>query len=222
MDQRHKEYIEYYKSRMLKYKDNSIYKNSYESEKALYEAMANASDLEEFGTRLQEGKLHIKNAIALVKDQETERAKMFREEKEFIRLQSPERILDVIDTADSESSLITMVNEIDAEVSKNISIDLFTCDFYYDFMMLENIEVYQNAEVPDEWKKEINCENPERMIEEGVKDWREQVLPNARLWDPNWNFNFELIWEERHRRLIPVPDDVIKKRIGQFKKYRGI
>jgi len=48
------------------------------------------------------------------------------------------------------------------------------------------------------------------------------VLPHARKWEPDWQFNFDLIWEERHRRLIPIPDEELKKRVRQFKTYRGL
>jgi hypothetical protein len=60
------------------------------------------------------------------------------------------------------------------------------------------------------------------MIDSGREAWVKDVLPSVRNWDPDWKFNFDLIWEERHRRLIPVPDEIVKKRIEQFKRYRGI
>lgn len=33
MDQRHQEYLDYYRVRMSKYENNPLYKNSYQSEK---------------------------------------------------------------------------------------------------------------------------------------------------------------------------------------------
>lgn len=222
MDKRREEYTAYYKSRMLKYKGNPAYKNSYESEKALYEAIANSATLEEFGEKLKSQKLNIKNAAALIKDREALRAELYESEKEFVRLEAPKRILDVIDGAGSETEIVNTVNDIETDVSKKITVDLFTDEFYGEFMTLENIEVYENAEVPDEWKHEINVEHPAEMISEGRKSWTEHILPNARQWDENWNFDFNLIWEERHRRKIPVSDELVKKRIEQFKKYRGI
>jgi len=50
----------------------------------------------------------------------------------------------------------------------------------------------------------------------------EVVVPNARRWDPHWKFNLDLIWEERHRRLMPFSDEVLKKRVEQFETYRGL
>lgn len=222
MEIRHQEYMEYYHVRMKKYENNSLYPQSYQSEKDLYEAIANSKDLEEFGRKVDEGNLAVKNAIGLVKDQETARKNLYQELKEKIRLHAPLRILDIVDTVKTDTELINSVSEVEGEVNVEITLDLFTDQIYHDLMILEEIEVYQKAEVPDEWKKEINQEHPHELIDQGHKDWRDNVFPNAQQWDPHWQYDFDLIWEERHRRLIPIPDQVLKKRIEQFKSYRGI
>lgn len=221
MDTRHKEYTEYYKSRMLKYEGNPMYENSYKTEKDLYEAIANSSSLEEFGKELNEKNLAVKNAIALVKDKETARKKHFEEIKEYIRLKAPSRILEILDSIQTETELIQKSNEIESEVSIEISVDLFTDIFYSDFPMLENIEVWQTAEVPEEWKRDLNNYITEALVQ-GRETWEKEIIPNARNWKPDWTFDFDLISEERHRRLIPVSNETTEKRIGQFKKYRGI
>lgn len=222
MEIRHQEYMEYYHVRMKKYENNSLYPHSYQSEKELYEAIANSKDLEEFGRKVEEGNLAVENAIALVKDQETARKNLYQELKEQIRLHAPLRILDVVDTVTTDTELVNSVSEIEGEVNVEITLDLCTDQIYHDLMILEEIEVYQKAEVPDEWKKEINQEHPQELIDQGRKDWMDHVLPNAQQWDPHWQYDFDLIWEERHRRLLPIPDQVLKKRIEQFKSYRGI
>jgi len=207
---------------MKKYENNSLYPHSYQSEKELYDAIANSKDLEEFGRKVEEGNLAVENAIALVKDQETARKNLYQELKEKIRLHAPLRILDVVDTVTTDTELVNSVSEIEGEVNVEITLDLFTDQIYHDLMILEEIEVYQKAEVPDEWKNEINQEYPQDLIDQGRKDWMDHVLPNAQQWDPHWQYDFDLIWEDRHRRLIPIPDQVLKKRIEQFKSYRGI
>ncbi|MDP3065491.1 MAG: hypothetical protein Q8N08_02035 [Methanobacteriaceae archaeon] len=222
MDDRHKEYLEYYQSRMKKYQNNPLYSNSYQSEKELYEAIRDSESLEDFGRKLEEENLAVKNAIALVKDQETARKKMYQDMNEDVRLRAPVRILEIVDSVESDMDLVTRVSEIETGVSKEISVDLFTDNFYYDFLILEEIEVHQTAEVPDEWKKQINQEYSEEIIASGRKEWQEIVLPQARGWDPDWNFDFNLVGEKRHRRKIPVPDEVVKKRLEQFKTYRGL
>lgn len=221
MDKRHQEYIDYYKSRMLKYKDNSMYLNSYQAEKDLYEAIVSASSLDEFGKVLKEKNLAVKNAIALTKDKETARKIHFEEIKEFIRVKAPIRILEIIDSVKTDTELIQKSNEIESEVSIEISVDLFTDIFYSDFDMLENIEVWETAEFPDEWKQDLAGWIDEAR-KEGKESWEKDVLPNSRNWNSDWTFNFDLIFEERHRRKIPVSDEIVKKRIEQFKRYRGL
>ncbi|BDZ69113.1 hypothetical protein [Methanobacterium ferruginis] len=222
MEKRHQEYMEYYQARLKKYENNPLYPHSYHSEKELYEAIANSENLDEFGRKVEDGNLAVENAIALVKDQETARKKLYQELKEEIRLHAPLRILDVIDTLKTDLELTNTVSEIEGEVSNEIALDLFTEEIYYDLLSLEEIEVFQSAEVPDEWKQEINQDYPQELITMGREDWNESVIPNAHKWDPEWQYTFDLIWEERHRRLIPIPDEVLKKRIEQFKIYRGI
>lgn len=221
MDKRHQEYCDYYKSRMLKYKDNPMYQHSFQSEKDLFEAISSVSSLDEFDKVLKEKNLAVKNAIALTKDKETARKKHFEEIKEFIRLKAPVRILEIIDSVKTDTELIQKSNEIESEVSIEISVDLFTDMFYSDFDMLENIEVWHTAEVPDEWKQDLAIWI-ENALREGKESWEKEVLPNAQNWSPGWTFNFDLIFEERHRRKIPVSDKIVKKRIEQFKRYRGL
>lgn len=222
MEKRHQEYMEYYQARFKKYEDNPLYPYSYQSEKALYDAIATSDKLDEFGRKVEEGNLAVENAIALVKDQETARKKLYQELKEEIRLHAPLRILDIIDTVKTDIELTNTVSEIEGEVSIEITLDLLTDQIYHDMMTLEEIEIFQSAEVPDEWKKEINQDYPQELINMGREDWTESVIPNAHKWDPHWQYNFDLIWEERHRRLIPIPDEVLKRRVEQFKTYRGI
>jgi hypothetical protein len=222
LEKRHQEYLEYYQARLKKYENNPLYSHSYESQNALYHAIAGSENLEEFGQKVEKEQLAIKSAIALVKDKETARKNLYQELGEEIRSHAPLRILEIVDSVKTEAELLNTVTEIEGEVNIEITLDLFTQEISYDLLMLEEIEVYQNAEVPDEWKKEINQDYPQELIDQGRKNWLEVVVPNAQRWDPHWKFNLDLIWEERHRRLIPIGDEVLKKRIRQFKTYRGL
>jgi len=220
MEERHQQYVKYYEARMKKYESSKLYARSYETENALYDAISTASDLNDFKTKFEEGNLAVKNAIALTKDKETVFKELYHKLKEFIRAQSSEEILEKIDDAKTDQDVVNIVTDIDQKNSVKISIDLFTDEFYSDFKVLEDIEVWEKAEIPDEWKAEIK-KSIQKDIANGRKQWEEDILPNNRNWDPNWNFNYDLIWEERHRRLIPFPDEIAKKRIEQHKNYRG-
>ena len=221
MDQRHAEYIDYYKARMKKYEGNPLYPNSYASEKALYDAIAGITDLEEFKTKMQQGNLHTKNAIALVKDQETAEKKHWEDLKEPIKAKGCAAVLAVIDSFNDVMTMVTETNNIRQKNSLEQSVDGFIDGFYSDFLALENIEVYEKADVPSRWRAERE-DSIREMKADGKKLFAEVTLPRAREWDPNWKWNHELVWEDRHRRVIPVPDETIRRRIPQHKNYLGV
>ncbi len=220
MDQRQADYTKYYRVRMKKYEGNPLYKNSYVTEKALYELMATATSEEEYKAKFQQGNLHTKNALALVKDQETAEKAHWESLQETIKAKGCAAILAVIDSFSDVMTMITETNNIRQKNSLEQSVDGFVDGFYSDFLVLENIEVYEKAEVPSRWKAERE-QSVREMIEEGRKLFREVTLPRAQEWDPNWKWNHDLVWEARHRRVIPVPDETIKRRIPEHKRYLG-
>lgn len=216
MEQRHQEYIDYYRTRLRKYENNSLYKNSYESEKALLDAIAACEKLEDFKAACDKDKLPFKNAVALMRDQETAWEKHYLEIKETIRAHGSREILNYLDEANDLPALIARINELRQKNSNEVSIDGFTDHFYSAFTALENVEVWERAEVPSRWKSEMK-ENIKESIKSSREVYRSETLPSARMYDPNYHFDYDLVWEDRHRRLIPVKDETIKRRLEQFK-----
>ena len=198
-----------------------MYKNSYETEKALYELMRDATSKEEYQKKFFGEKLNIKNAIALVKDREAARLKHYTEINEPIRARGSQEILDVVDSFESEAEITTEIPKLQQKNSVSVSVDGFADYFFDDFPVLESLEVARRAEVPDRWKSEQESYIKD-TIAKGIKDWQELVIPNARQWDPAWSFDYSLLEEDRHRRKIPVPDSVVKRRLEEHKEYRGI
>ncbi len=222
MEKRHEQYVEYYKSRMIKYENNPMYKNSYEAERNQYEAIKNIEKLEDFKDVIETQKTNLKCAIALTKDKETAQLKHFKEEQEIVRAKAPEMILAILDDIQNVNELNEKVSEITTKISREISIDLFVDEFFSDFRILENIEINANAKLPPgEWKEEAQKHMNEE-IKRFREKWEQRVLPENRKWQPDWDLNYDLIWEHRHRRKIPLSDEVIKKRIEEHKKYRGV
>ncbi len=220
MDPRLQAYEGYYRARVRKYEGNPLYPNALAAEKALYDALVSAKTGDEFKKKLFGENLHLKNAIALVRDQETARLKYYEEIKETIRANGPRMILAELDSIEDVTQLTTRVNELHNKNSVEISVDELLDEFYSDFTALENIEVYEKAEVPARWEAEF-CAAAKEMREAEKKDWRESVAPNARNWDPNWKINYDKLWEERHRRRIPIPDESLKRRIAEHKLATG-
>ena len=132
MEKRHQEYLEYYQARLKKYENNPLYSHSYESQNALYQAIAGSENLEEFGQKVEKEQLAIKSAIALVKDKETARKNLYQELGEEIRSHAPLRILEIVDSVKTEAELLNTVTEIEGEVNIEITLDLFTQEISYD------------------------------------------------------------------------------------------
>ena len=205
---------------MKRWQGSDIYTNSYRSEKALYDLVASCKSMEELQTRAEEVRsLSLQNAIALVKDQETFRKKVYDDCKEFIRAKGPAAILEKTDAVQSDMELVETVNRVLQQNSIEITVDQLVNFFYSDFVPMENIEVYQQANVPGEWRK--RCDEYARdTMESGKKIWQENQLPEARKWQEGWTLDYALLHEERHRRLIPVNDEELEKKIILHKKYK--
>ncbi len=217
MDKILEDYKAYYNARMKRFEGNPMYKNSYASEKAIYEAIAGCKELSEFKDRL--GNLNIKNAVALIKDQAKARKENFLKMKEVIRAKCPIEILaNINEDPDNINDVIEFVNEVNQKNIVDISIDGFTDIFYDNFKLLEDLQVYEEADVPSKWKstRQQSIERDESAVKKSYK----MNEDSARQWKEGWTFVYEPIGEHRHRRKIPLPSESIKKRIEQTKKIR--
>ncbi len=220
MDTLFNDYILYYKARMKRWENSNTYPHSYESEKAIYELVASCSSMEDLQNKADQFRaLTVQNAIALVKDQEIFRKQVYEDCKEFIRAKGPAAVLEKIEEMRSDMELVEMVNRVHQKNSIEITVDQLVSFFYSDFVAMENIEVYQQASIPEEWKKESEGYAQDAM-ESGKKLWQETQLPEARNWQPGWTLNYDLLQEERHRRLIPINDIELEKKIALHKKYK--
>lgn len=216
MDQLLADYKAYYKTRMDRYENDPLFPHSFASEKALYQAMESCSELIEFKEKI--GDLNIKNAIALVKDQETARLNHFTDLKETKRALGPQRILEKIDSAKDENEVVTIATEMEQKASIAITIDGFMDAIWSDFIpLLENLDVMQRAEIPQ--KYEGDRQRDVNEIKGKIAEKWTDLQQSARQWEPNWTLNFDVIWEHRHRKKIPLNDDVLTQRIQELKNY---
>lgn len=225
MGKRLDQYIAYYKASMQKYEGDEDYKNSYLSNKALYEAISSCDSMEEFKEKVEKGKLHIKNAIALIKDKEKLYYKHYVRIKENIRAKKSREILEEIEKREfnTDMELVRFISEIEQKYSRLIAIDEFGIELFIgDLAKLETLDVHESAEVDEEFKAETS-KYVQKEIEEAKQDYKNQILPDYRVWDNTWQMDYNAIKEEeRHRRKLSIPDEVLKKRIQQHKHYRGI
>ncbi len=205
------DYKAYYLLRMQRYEGNPDYPNSYRSEKAIYDAIASCKTLEEFKDKL--GNLNEKNASALVIDEYTIRLKYYEEIKEPIRAEGCKRIIEKAKGISNVTELITMINEEENKTSLAITAD--NINPFNDPGYLERMEVWAAADVPEKYKSRYL-----QYAEEEKKNLRNaysEMEKNLCNWQPGWKFDFSRIHEERHRRLIPLPDDVVNEQIQTTK-----
>ena len=213
MDNLLEEYKAYYALRAERFANNPNYKFSYEAEKNLSNAMQSCSTLEEFKSKM--GNLNELCAIALVKDESIIEKDFYEKHQEIIRKLAPEKILAEADNFDNVMDLISMVTEKINKNSIEISMDEANRQLMYDWDFLDNIEIYENAVVPDKYKQsmlDIAQEDREAAIK-NVKDLED----NNQSWETGWRLNPDIILEHRHRRLLPYKDEHIKEQLAKYK-----
>ncbi|MFH2095985.1 MAG: hypothetical protein ABIJ16_09790 [Bacteroidota bacterium] len=209
------EYKEYYATRAEKYAGNPNYRFSYEAEKRLSDAMQSCSVLEEFRDKI--GDLNEKCAIALVKDENIMEKAHFEKHKEFIRAKGPERILEKADQCKEVMDLVGMVTEELNRNSIEISMDESHRQLVYDWFLVDEIEIYENAVVPDKYKQSMmeSAAQNRKSLQSGI----ERLEKNNHEWQAGWRINPDLVMEYRHKRLLPYKDEHI---LEQTAKYKSI
>ena len=216
----YEEYCGYYRARARKFEGRPLYGRSLKAEQELCTAFVSAGSAEAFRDRPDHMQLILNCGIAQVLDKEEARLKHFTETEETVRRKAPEDILSWAESVKDVLELLRRSSETEARVSIETAVDLFTDYFFSDFTALENIEVWKTADIPATWKQEME-ENIRESTEEARKHWREIVTFRAGEWKPGWRFNPALVHETRHRRKIPVPDEVVEQRLKEFIHYRG-
>ena len=208
------DYKAYYAVRAEKYAGNQNYPNYYAAEKRLSDVFQNSSDISEVKDKM--GDLAERCATALSKDRHIMEHKHFEKHQETVRILLSKRILEKLDSCKNTNDLITIITEESTKNSIEVSMDEANHFFVNNWDLLDLIEVYSNAEVPDKYKADMN---------RWANDLRESILEGARTmeednqhWENGWKLNPEIIAEYRHRRLLPYSDEQIQVQIARFKK----
>jgi len=196
-------YKQYYFLRMQQYEGNADYANTYAAEKALYDAINSCTVLEEFKDKI--GNNNDLVAIARVQDEQNIRLKHYEAINETVKAESCRRILEKTKQVSNVTDLLTMVNE--EQNVANIAITTDTIHPFDDFLYLENVEIWEQAEIPAAYKEKYAAYAKDEKI--SIKNSYAAIEKEMNNWQPGWKFNFTKIDEERHRRLLPYPKEVI-------------
>ncbi|MGI6291916.1 MAG: hypothetical protein ACOXZH_05800 [Bacteroidales bacterium] len=207
------EYKEYYAVRAKRYANNPNYKNSYEAEKKLSEAIQSCNTLEEFKDKL--GNLNHLCGIALIKDRYIMENKMLSEFEEVVRVKASERVLEKIDEYQDIDEAMVFVNETETSNMIDVQLDESNQIFIDCWKQLDEIDIYSNAEVPSEYKSYFMkiVDLVKEIIISSYKDEKE-LLKNL---TEKWEHNPDIIMEHRHKRHLPYKDEHIKEKIAQYK-----
>ena len=206
------DYKNYYQARVTRFANDPDFPETFKAEQNLCNAILSCNQLEELREKM--GNLNNKVAVAQTIDKYNIRHNHYLEIKEIIRAKGPERIIAKAGNYEKVMDLITMVTEEENKNSVEITTD--SIQPFDDWMLLERIEVYENAEVPEKYKSEMK-----ESVEEMKKSVRESLERNEteyKKWVPSFQFNANLVFEERHRRTFPFKDGDVKARLEEFRK----
>ena len=210
-----KEYQQYYLVRMKRYENLPDYPESYQSEKAIYDAIASCNELGEFRERL--GNLNHRNAVALTRDQYRIRHRYYMEMEYEVHAKGTENVIEKVkDLQDVHDLITTVTNE---ENANSLAITADTISPFDEWMMLERAEMYEKADVPSSYKSAYKKyeENAKASIREMFNSKEHEM----RKFVPGWKLNFDLVFKSRFRRKLPYPDEIIHERISQVKRITG-
>jgi len=224
MDQRHTDYVEYYRVRLARFRaDAGLYPHSLAAEEVMFEAISTAPDMEAFGERVHGRGLHVACAVARVRDVHTAEARFYQERGESVRAAPHLEVLRALDEQppSSPEDLVTLVSQILERWNLRISADEVLRDqLWNDFKILEDIEAYAVAEVQSAWRAERSA-SAERELRGGREHFEQVTLPKLREFIPDWQPSWDSLWEARHRRCFPVSDEVLTRRIAGHRAYVG-
>jgi len=207
------QYKAYYKTRASRFAGNSKYSNSFKAESDLANAMISCNELSEFKDKI--GDLNEKCAIALVQDEHLLEQAFFNKHQEVVRVEIANRILEKLSNVSDTGELITMVNNVSTDVMIEISVDEANRLFQYEWGRLDKIDIYENAEVPGEYKSKLKewAEEERQKLIQAVTDEED----NSNKFKSGWKYTPDVNLEHRHRRLIPYSDQHLNEQLAKYK-----
>lgn len=206
-------YKEYYRVRAERFANNPNYKFSFEAESNLSSAMQSCDELIEFKDKM--GNLNELCANALIKDEHIMEQAFYEKHTETVRVLAAKRILAKVDSCTDTTELTTLVIEEMNKNSLEISMDEYQREFQGDWFLMDDIEVYENAVVPNSYKSDFQSIADE--IKANIIKGNEETEFEARKFQPDYIMEPQLNLKHRHRRLIPYSDEHLEEQMTKYK-----
>jgi hypothetical protein len=205
------DYRDYYWSRARRSAANPLYPETAAAERAMAEAVDAASSIDDLRATAIE--LSTEMGRALARDQANARAAVYAETAETVRAQGPAEVLAGVGTAPDAPALASLLAAIEQRTSTAVTDDELTRLWAMSLTTLENVEVWRTAEVPDRWRADLETYASEAVAAE--RDSWSQVETEGRRHQSAWSFDPKLARAERHRRLVPIADEVFDHRLAE-------
>ena len=217
---RHQEWLDYYRALAARYQDNSLYPTAGPAAWQTMDVIDDAPDIDAFKKTIWTGTLLLDHAKSLVRDRETARAAAYDAVGDAVRAHGARTILSSLDGIVDLPSLNDMLAAVREQTERAAAIDAVVDRVGDDLAALEDLEVWETAEVPEEWQDEL-ADLAAAAYAAGVLRWRDEIAPAAcQIWE-GWSFDDREVWADRHRRRLPLPDAVVERRLEQHRRYRG-
>ena len=213
MDDILQEYKDYYRVRADRYKENPNYKNSFVAESNLSDVMQSCNELIEFKDKM--GDLNEKCANAYIKDTHLMEKAFYEKHKEVVRILAATRILEKIDDCKNATECGMLVVDEMNKNSLEISMDEWHREFQSDWKQMDQIEIYENAVVPSNYKSAM--EKTASDIKARLIENLQSVEKEAQKFQPDFKLVPEKNKEHRHRRLIPYSDEHLDEQLAKYK-----
>lgn len=226
MDRRHAEYLEYYRARHARRAADPAYPESADAEAALLGAVESAATLEEAGVQTRDRGLDVACAVALLRDQAHREAATYTAMEEPVRARAAEQLLRLFPSSDPDGSSVTAADVVARagavrdENRRQVTADELHRCFESDIELLDQLEVWERADVPPSWRPDLDRWAAEGY-QRGRELWTQTVLPEAQHHTPGWSFEEATVRQSRFRRRVPVDDSVFERRLEQYRRYRG-
>ncbi len=214
MDQRHRDYADYYRVRAERAAASASARRRAPLERDRADAIAAAAGLEQLELIEREGRFGDRIAAATAADQAEARRDGHRALDEHVRAAVEHDILTAVEGLDDVTAVMSAVADIEADGRLRITLDEFHRVFADAIDLLEELECAERADLPAEheaWRAEYVAD-----LESAIADSHARATEQARALDPAWTFDPGIATEPRHRRMIPLDDDAASRHLERY------
>lgn len=219
MDQRHRDYADYYRVRAERASSSRSAHRRAVLERDRADAIESAADIEELALIEREGRFGDRIAAATAADQAEARRDAYRALDEDVRAAVEDDILTAVRDLDEVTAVMTAVSDAESAGRIRITLDEFQRVFADAVDLLEELEAAERADLPaaqESWRAAYLAD-----VTSAIAEGHARVTAQARALDPGWDFDPAVALEIRHRRMIPLDDAAASRHLDRYLRIIG-